>query len=132
MSLVLADTSIWVAHFRRADPLLQSLLATDQILCHPLVMLELACGTPPAPRERTIGDLKKLQPAVLATTDETLALIEREQLHDSGCGAIEMALLASVLLNPDTLLWTRDRKLVVLASRLGVAFSAASHRRSSS
>ena len=41
-----------------------SLLATDQILCHPLVVLELACGTPPTPRERTIGDLKKLQQAV--------------------------------------------------------------------
>ena len=132
MSLVLADTSVWVAHFRRADPLLQSLLATDQILCHPLVVLELACGTPPTPRERTIGDLKKLQQAVVATTDETLALIEREQLHDSGCGAIDMALLASVLLTPDTLLWTLDKKLAALASRLGVAFSATSHRRSSS
>lgn len=131
MSLVLADTSVWVAHFRRADPLLQSLLTKDQILCHPLVVLELACGTPPTPRERTIGDVKKLQQAVVATTDETLALIERVQLHDSGCGAIDMALLASVLLTPDTLLWTLDKKLAALASRLGVAFSAASHRRSS-
>jgi hypothetical protein len=108
------------------------LLATDQILSHPLVVLELACGTPPAPRERTIGDLKKLQQAVVATTDETLALIEREQFHDSGCGAIDMALLASVLLTPDTLLWTLDKKLAALASRLGVAFSTASNRRSSS
>jgi len=132
VSQVLADTSVWVAQFRRADPLLQSLLATDQILCHPFVVLELACGTPPAPRERTIGDLKKLQQAVVATTDETLALIEREQFHDSGCGAIDMALLASVLLTPDTLLWTLDKKLAALASRLGVAFSTTSHRRSSS
>jgi predicted nucleic acid-binding protein len=132
VSLILADTSVWVAHFRRADPLLQAMLATDQILCHPLVVLELACGTPPAPRERTIDDLKKLQQAVIATTDETLALIEREQFHDSGCGAIDMALLASALLTPDTLLWTLDKKLAALASRLGVAFSTASHRRSSS
>lgn len=132
MSLVLADTSVWVAHFRRPDPLLQSLLATDQILCHPFVVLELACGTPPAPRERTIGDLRKLQQAVVATADETLVLIERAQLHDSGCGAIDMALLASVLLTPDALLWTLDKKLGALAARLGVAFSIASHRRSSS
>jgi len=41
-------------------------------------------------------------------------------------------LLASVLLTPDTLLWTLDKKLAALASRLGVAFSATSHRRSSS
>ncbi|OGA18147.1 MAG: twitching motility protein PilT [Betaproteobacteria bacterium RIFCSPLOWO2_02_FULL_63_19] len=123
--MVLADTSVWVAHFRRVNPVLQSLVATDQVLCHPLIVLELACGTPPAPRERTIGDLKKLQQAVVATTDETLALIEREQFHDSGCGAIDMALLASVRLTPDTLLWTLDKKLGALAARLGVAFSAA-------
>ncbi|MEO6064633.1 MAG: hypothetical protein ABIP49_02475 [Lysobacterales bacterium] len=107
--------------------MLQSLVAMDQVLCHPLIVLELACGTPPAPRERTIEDLKRLQQAVAATTDETLALIDRQQLHDSGCGAIEMALLASVLLTPDTLLWTLDKKLGALAARIGVAFTSAGH-----
>jgi hypothetical protein len=99
----------------------------DQVLSHPLIVLELACGTPPAPRERTLGDFRKLQQAVVATTDEILALIEKEQLHDSRCGAVDMALLASVLLSPDTLLWTIDKKLDALAERLGAAFSAASH-----
>lgn len=127
MTLVLADTSVWVAHFRRAYPTLQSLVAIDQVLCHPLIVLEIACGTPPAPRERTIGDLKKLRQAIVATTDEILALIEREQFHDSGCGAIDMALLASVLLTPDTLLWTLDKKLGALAARLGVVFGYVSH-----
>ena len=127
MSLVLADTSIWIAHFRSANPVLQSRIAMDQVLCHPLIVLELACGTPPAPRERTLGDLKKLQQAVIATTDEILAMIEREQFHDSGCGAVDMALLASVLLTPDTLLWTIDKNLDALAARLGVALSTATH-----
>ena len=126
MTLVLADTSVWVAHFRRANPVLQSLVAMDQVSCHPLIVLELACGTPPAPRERTIGDLKRLQQGIVATTDEMLALIEREQFHGSGCGAIDMALLASVLLTPDTLLWTLDNKLNALAARVGVAFNGAS------
>lgn len=103
------------------------MVAMDQVLCHPLIVLELACGTPPAPRERTLGDLKKLRQAVVATTDETLALIEREQLHDSGCGAMDMALLASALLTPDTLLWTIDKNLGALATRLGVAFGTAGH-----
>ena len=127
MSLVLADTSVWVAHFRSGNSMLQSLVAMDQVLCHPLIVLELACGTPPAPRERTLGDLKELQQAVVATTDEILSLIEREQIHASGCGAVDMALLASVLLTPDTLLWTIDKNLDALAARLGVAFSPASH-----
>jgi predicted nucleic acid-binding protein len=121
--LVLADSSVWVAHFRGANRVLQSLLATDLVLCHPLIVIEIACGTPPGPRERTLGDLKKLQQSVVATTDETLALIEREQFQDSGCGAVDMALLASVLLTPDTVLWTIDEKLDALAARLDVAFS---------
>ena len=119
---MLVDSSVWVAHFRKSNSLLQSLLAADQVLCHPLILLELACGTPPVPRARTLGDLKKLQQSVVATTDETLALIEREQLQDLGCGAVDVSLLASVLLTPDTLLWTVDKNLDALSARLGVAF----------
>ena len=95
------------------------------MLCHPLIVLELACGTPPSPRERTLGDLKKLQQSVIATTEETLELIEREQFQDLGCGAVDISLLASVLLTPDTLLWTVDKNLDALATRLGVAFRGA-------
>ena len=125
MTAVLADSSVWVAHFRKSNGVLQSLLATDQVLCHPLIVLELACGTPPSPRERTLGDLKKLQQSVIATTEETLELIEREQFQDLGCGAVDISLLASVLLTPDTLLWTVDKNLDALATRLGVAFRGA-------
>jgi len=119
---VLADSSVWVAHFRKSNEVLQSLLATDRVLCHPLILLELACGTPPAPRERTLGDLKKLQQPIIATTEETIELIEREQFQDLGCGAVDMSLLASVLLTADALLWTVDRNLDALAMRLDVAF----------
>ena len=125
MAAVLADSSIWVAHFRKANSLLQSLLSTDQVLCHPLIVLELACGTPPSPRERTLGDLKKLQQSIVATTEETLELIEREQLQDLGCGAVDLSILASVLLTPDTMLWTIDRNLDALSKRLGIAFLGA-------
>jgi predicted nucleic acid-binding protein len=124
MSPVLVDTSVWVAHFRRANPVLRSLLENDRVLCHPLIVLELACGTPPAPRERTLGDLKLLRQAKAATTEEVLSLIETERLFDTGCGAVDIALLASVLLTPNARLWTADRDLEALAARLGVAFEA--------
>lgn len=127
MTSVLADTSVWVGHFRRANPVLQSLLATERVLCHPLIALELACGTPPAPRARTLGDLRMLRQAVVATTDEVLAFIEKEQLFDSGCGAVELSVLASVLLTTDALLWTADSKLDALAIRSGVAFNPVRH-----
>lgn len=82
MKRVLADISIWVAHFRAANPTLQSLLITDRVLCHPLV------------------------------------LIETQRCYDAGCGAIDVALLASVLLTPNANLWTFDKSLAALAARV--------------
>lgn len=123
MSLVLADTSVWVAHFRKPSPVLQTLLSADQVLCHPMVLIEIACGTPPAPRERTLRDLRQLRSATLANKDETLALIEREQLQDLGCGAIDLILLGSVLLTSDAVLWTLDKNLRALAARFDLLFS---------
>jgi predicted nucleic acid-binding protein len=120
MSLVLADTSVWVAHFRKSNQALRTLLSADQVLCHPMVLIEIACGTPPAPRERTLSDLRQLRSATVASTDETLALIEREQLQDSGCGAIDLLLLGSVLLTSDAVLWTLDKNLRTLASRFHI------------
>jgi hypothetical protein len=91
-------------------------------MCHPLIVLELACGTPPSPRNRTLGDLRRLHQTVISTADETLALIEREKLHAQGCGAADLSLLASVLLTPSTVLWTADRNLLELAAKCEVAF----------
>ena len=122
---MLVDSSVWVAHFRKSNRVLQLLLETDQVLCHPLIVLELACGTPPAPRDRTLGDLKRLRQSVVATTEETIELVERERLQDLGCGAVDMSLLASGLLTPDALLWTVDKNLDILSERLGVAFRGA-------
>ena len=122
MSGVLADTSIWVSHFRRPDETLQLLLHNDQVLCHPLIIIEIACGSPPSPRQRTVADLKILRQPVVATPDEVLSLTERERIADSGCGAVDAALLASVLLTPGTRLWSADRALASLARKMGLAF----------
>ncbi len=72
------------------------------------------------------GDLKTLQTSVLATTEERFELIERERLQDLGCGAVDISLLASILLTPDALLWTVDKNLGALAKRFNVAFPVAS------
>ena len=127
MSGVLVDTSVWVSHFRRPVAALTALLLADEVLCHPLVVLELACGTPPTPRHRTLGDLRRLRQAKVATVDETLAMIEQQALFDSGCGAIDMALLAAVQLTPGARLWTQDKALLALAQRLGVAHAPFPH-----
>ena len=51
---VLIDTSVWVDHFRRSNTRLVQLVTSDQALTHPVVLVELACGTPPAPRVQTL------------------------------------------------------------------------------
>jgi len=122
MDLVLADTSVWISHFRKPNPVLQTLLSADLVLCHPMVLIEIACGTPPAPRERTLNDFRELRLTTVSSTEETLALIEREQLQDSRCGALDLLLLASVLLTSDAVLWTLDKNLKALAARFEISF----------
>jgi len=122
MDPVLADTSVWISHFRKPNPVLQTLLSADLVLCHPMVLIEIACGTPPAPRERTLNDFRELRLTTVSSTEETLALIEREQLQDSRCGAVDLLLLASVLLTSDAVLWTLDKNLKALAARFEISF----------
>jgi predicted nucleic acid-binding protein len=125
--MILVDTSVWVAHFRKSNATFQSLLANDQILSHPLVIIELACGSPPSPRSKTLDYLKKLQQATVATTHETLEFIEKHQLYESGCGAIDVSLLTSTLLSGNTLIWTLDKHLESLATKLGISYSDRLH-----
>ena len=127
MPMVLVDTSVWVAHFRKSNASFEALLINDQILCHPLVLIELACGSPPSPRSKTLGYIEKLQQATVATPAETLEFIERHQLQESGCGAIDVSLLASTLLSENALLWTLDKNLEKLADRLGVSYNIKLH-----
>ncbi|WP_082742207.1 type II toxin-antitoxin system VapC family toxin [Burkholderia sp. MSMB1459WGS] len=119
---VLVDTSVWAEHFRRPLPVLIQLLSVDNVLTHPLVILELTCGTPPEPRARTLGDLALLRQTRRATPGEVADWIERERLYGRGCGAVDCTLLASVLLTPNTRLWTRDRRLAQLAEQFGVHY----------
>lgn len=119
---VLIDTSVWVDHFKRGNDTLVALIMRDEGLTHPMVLGELACGTPPAPRNKTLGDIGLLQPARHASWGEVMAFIEREELYGLGCGLVDMTLLASTLLTPDARLWTLDKCLAELAARFDIEF----------
>ena len=103
------------------------LFQSDQVLCHPLVILEIACGSPPAPRLKTLQYLEKLQTAKIATVREIMTMIENHKLHDSGCGATDMSLLASTLLTENAKIWTQDKNLETLSKKLGVSFTPEFH-----
>src|SRR5690349_3037041 len=41
--VILADTSVWIEHFRKGEPALQERLSEGRILMHPWISGELAC-----------------------------------------------------------------------------------------
>jgi len=119
---VLIDTSVWVDHFRRANTRLIQLITGDQALTHPVVLVELACGTPPAPRARTLHDIGLLQHARQATWTEVMEFIEARQFYGRGCGSSDLTLLASTLMTPGASIWSLDKRLAELAVEVGIAY----------
>ena len=119
---VLIDTSVWIAHFRNGNDVLVKLIELDRALTHPMVIGEIACGTPPAPRIQTLNSIGLLQPCNQVSLSEVMAFIEREKLYGLGCGLVDMLLLASTLITQGAALWTLDKRLAELAGRFGVDY----------
>ena len=119
---VLIDTSVWIDHFRKGNDVLVELIELDHALTHPMVIGEIACGTLPAPRIQTLNSIGLLQPCNQVSLSEVMEFIEREKLYGSGCGLVDMSLLASTVITPGAELWTLDKRLAELAARFGVAY----------
>jgi len=118
--VILADTSIWIDHFRRGDNDLVKIIGSDLLLCHPAVIGELALGSL---RDRTavLTFLRAQRETIVATHDEVMTLIERHNVFSMGIGYTDAHLLASVLLDQRTSLWTRDKRLKLAALKAGAA-----------
>ena len=117
--MLLADTSVWVEHLRHGEPRLASLLNAGEVLCHPFVVGELACGN--LRRRGEIVDLLASLPAIGKAGDsEVLHFIETHRLHGKGLGFVDVHLLASCALDGRRL-WTLDKRLAKAARLLGVA-----------
>lgn len=124
---VLVDTSVWVDHFRKHNSALELLMLQDDVLTHPMVIADIACGTPPSPRLKTLEDLDTLRQVRQASVAEVRDLIERDSLFGMGCGFVDVTLVASTLITPTARLWTKDRRLLELAERYGVAYRPRAH-----
>lgn len=122
--MILVDTSVWIDHLRSGDAALRGLLDGGAVLGHPWVVGELALGNL-GNRGEVLGLLRGLPQASVATAEETLLLIEREALHGAGIGYVDAQLLAAARLTREASLWTRDKRLIVVATRLGVGFEPA-------
>jgi predicted nucleic acid-binding protein len=117
--VILVDTSVWIDFLRRGGPLAR-LLENNEVLVHPFVIGELACGNL-RNRQEVLGYMHKLPTATTASDQEVLYFVEEHELAGRGVGYLEMHLLASVQMHPHAMLWTKDRKLAALASELSLS-----------
>jgi predicted nucleic acid-binding protein len=115
--VILVDTSVWIDHLNHGDPNLTDLLDSALVSTHPFVIGELACGNL-RNRDEILGLLRNLPEVTRASDDETLAFIKARNLMGRGLGYIDIHLLASVSLTPETHLWTRDKRLAESARML--------------
>lgn len=117
--MILADTSVWIEHFRSGNHELHKRLSQGQIVIHPFIIAELALGSLKE-RSRTIALLDLLPHVRVAQLHEIRTLIEARHLYGLGIGLTDAHLIASVLINPPTRLWTKDKQLRKAAEALGI------------
>lgn len=116
---VLADTSVWIDHWRHGNRRLAQLLERNSLVVHPFVLGEIALGQITS-RTEVLADLATLDSPRVAEHDEVLALIERTRLWGRGIGWVDAHLLASARLDRIRL-WSLDQRLARVAHDLGVA-----------
>jgi hypothetical protein len=75
-------------------------------------------------RQAVLTALQDLPQATPATDAEVLGFIAENALAGSGIGYIDAHLLAAVRLTPGSQLWTRDKRLLAVGLRLGLAYAA--------
>ena len=121
--MILADTSIWIDHFRSGNRStnkeMRKLLNEGQIVIHPSVIVKLALGAL-RDRNKTLALLDRLPQVQVAQLSEVRRMIEARRLYSLGIGLTDAQLIASVFINPSTLLWTRDKRLRRAAEGLGI------------
>jgi predicted nucleic acid-binding protein len=117
--VILADTSVWIDHFRLKNTRLAGLLNDAQVSCHPFVIGELALG-PLRRRAEILTLLANLPQVAPVAHAEVLRFVEEQALAGTGLGWVDVHLLCAAT-RDRTRLWTLDRRLAAAAVRLGLA-----------
>jgi len=117
--LILADTSVWIDHLRSGNKELRRHLEQGQIVIHPFIVAELALGSLKG-RTKTLALLDLLPQVRVARLSELRLMIEARRVYNLGIGLTDAHLIASVLIDSPTLLWTIDKRLRQVAQILGI------------
>ncbi len=118
--MVLVDTSVWVEHFRYGSIELEYPLNEGDVVCHPFIIGELACGNL-SNRSEILSLLQALPLAKQAEHEEVMYFIENYKLMGRGLGYIDMHLISSSILSKVPV-WTLDKKLKKVSSKLGLDY----------
>ena len=118
--MILIDTAVWIDHLRAAEPKLAELLEIDRAGCHPLVIEEIALGSI-SQRDVMLDLLANLRQFPTVQHDEILHLTNRRNLWGRGLSAVDVHLMAAVVMVEGAQLWTRDKRLRAASVHVGVA-----------
>ena len=119
--MVLVDTSVWISFLRNGEPTLQKLLQESQVVSHPFIIGELACGNIHN-REEIFSLMKSLPKLDVVEQEELLLFIEKNKMMGIGLGFVDVNLMASAIL-ANIPIYTYDKKLHNTCFRLGIDFS---------
>lgn len=119
--MIIVDSAVWIDHYHRGIEQLTELMAFKALLMHPFVLGEIALGTL-RNRGSFLENAADLPIATVAEPQEVFSLISSGELHGSGIGYVDAHLIAATMLTPNGALWTSDRRLKLVAERLGIAF----------
>lgn len=118
--MILVDTSVWISHLREGNEGLKRLLNDADVLCHPFIIGELACGNLKNRRE-ILALLRDLPMAAKIEHEDIMDFIDNHKLMGKGIGYIDVHLLAAAMLS-EAPLWTLDKRLDRVASEIGISF----------
>ncbi|MBU6267010.1 MAG: VapC toxin family PIN domain ribonuclease [Sphingomonadales bacterium] len=118
--MIVVDTSVWIEHLRRGDPHLVKLLSDCRVLQHPFVTGELALGAVTR-RGDLLEPLRLLEAPQIIEGDALLDFVDERSIAGRGIGLVDAHLLASTAATPGASLWTKDRRLALVAQDLGLA-----------
>ena len=118
--MVLVDTSVWVSHLREGDADLERLLSNGDVMCHPFIIGELACGNLKN-RVEILSLLRFLPMAIQAEHEEVLQFVENNNLMGKGLGYIDVHLSASAMLT-GVPIWTYDKRLDDANRKLNMSY----------
>ena len=119
--MVLVDTSVWVSHLQEGNKELETLLNNGDVMCHPFIVGELACGTIKN-RAEILSLLQLLPMAIHVENEEVFHFIETNSLMGKGLGHVDMHLSASAVLS-GVPIWTLDKSFAKMNAMLNISYS---------